>query len=165
MPNVSNPLYSGLKLAAILVAAAVATGCVSAKSTPTEAAVAPAEPAPAPAPAPAPTPTLVQPAAPAVNIPTPDPLRSWTVVAGDHLWGIAGVWEVFNVPEKWPLLYKANLDQIEDADLIYPGQVLNIPRDSSLSEVEAAIQHAKNRGAWAVGPVELSDQEYLKSSP
>lgn len=143
MPKISNPEHSSLKLALILVAAVVATGCVSAKSKPTE----PAEPATA-ASTPAPTPEQT----------------SWTVVAGNHLWGIAGTWEVFNVAEKWPLLYKANLDKIEDADLIFPGQVLDIPRDSSLGEIAAAVQHAKNRGAWAVGPVELSDKQYLKNS-
>lgn len=69
----------------------------------------------------------------------------------------------FTVPEKWPLIYKSNLDQIEDADLIYPGQVLVIPRGSSQSEIDAAINHAKTRGAWAVGPIEASDKEYLKN--
>ncbi len=147
MSNLSNSVNPNLKLAAIVLAAAVVTGCVSAKSKPTE----PAEPA-APAPA-------------ATTISVPETITRWTVVAGNHLWGISGTWEVFNLPEKWPLLYKANLDQIEDADLIFPGQVLEIPRDSSVDEIEDAIQHAKTRGSWALGPVELSDQEYLKNSP
>ena len=158
----SNSLTSTLKLAAILAAGVALTGCISAKSKPTESAAAAATPAvvepatPAPAPAPVAASEPVQP---------PKQLTQWTVVAGNHLWGIAGIWEVFNVPEKWPLIYKANLDQIRDADLIFPGQVLDIPRDSSVAEIDAAIYHAKNRGAWALGPVELSDKEYLKTSP
>ena len=147
MSKESNTLYSGLKLAAILAAAVVATGCVSPKSTSTQA-PAPVEPV-----------VVSEPA-----IPAPAPVTSWTVAAGNHLWGIAGTWDVFNVPEKWPLLYKANLDTIKDADLIYPGQVLDIPRDSSAPEVDAAINHAKNRGAWTVGSVEISDTQYLNNS-
>lgn len=137
-------LNSCLKLIVILGFAMVVTGCVSAKSNSTE---------------------LAQPAVAPISLPVPAPLNQWSVVAGNHLWGIAGVWEVFNVPEKWPLLYKANLSQIKDADLIYPGQVLEIPRDSSIDEVNAAIHHAKTRGAWSLGPVEASDTQYLKNSP
>ena len=133
-----------LKLATILLAAAVLSGCISAKSAKS----APAEAA-----------TSATAAASAVAI--PPAITSWMVVAGEHLWGIAANWEVFNLPEKWPLLYKANRDQIEDADLIFPGQVLAIPRNSIGDEIDAAIHHAKNRGVWAVGPVELSDQGYL----
>lgn len=155
MSEISNTLYSGLKLAAILVAVVVATGCVSAKSKPAEIAepAAPAEPVAVATPASAPTPDS-----------SSESLTRWTVVAGNHLWGIAGSETVFNVPEKWPLLYKANLEQIADADLIYPGQVLEIPRDSSQREIDTAVNHARNRGAWAVGPVELSDRQYLKDS-
>ena len=85
------------------------------------------------------------------------------MVEGNNLWGIACKEEVYNVPEKWPLIYRANKDQIEDADLIYPGQVLAIPRDSTQSEIDAAINHAKTRGAWAVGPIEDTDVQYLQN--
>ena len=154
MQRASDNLFSVMKLIAILAAAAFATGCISAKSKPTEEAAA-AEPAAAAAEETA--------AAPAPE-PEPAVLKFWTVAEGDNLWGIACKEEVYNVPEKWPLIYKANLEQIEDADLIYPGQVLDIPRDSTQSEIDAAINHAKTRGAWAVGPVEASDKEYLKNS-
>ena len=153
MQNASDKLLSGLKLIAILAAAALATGCISAKSQPTEEAAA-AEPAAGGDSSTADGGTAA----------SSDLLTSWTVVEGNNLWGIACKEEVYNVPEKWPLIYKANLDQIEDADLIYPGQVLAIPRDSSQSEIDAAINHAKTRGAWAVGPIEATDKEYLKNS-
>ncbi len=162
MPKISDmfSIHSSLKLTAILLAAVVATGCISAKSRPpTEAApAAPAEPA-APVPS---TPVVVEP--PSADDSATDSLTSWIVAKGEHLWGISAVEEVYNLPEQWPLLYKSNLDQIEDADLIYPGQVLQIPRDVTQSEINAAVHHAQNRGAWALGPVELSDKEYLKNS-
>ena len=154
MHKATDNMFSVLKLTAVMAAAALATGCLSAKSPPTEAA-AEAEPA-------APVEEEVA-AAPAAEIES-SPLKLWTVAEGDNLWGIACKEEVYNVPEKWPLIYKANLEQIEDADLIYPGQVLDIPRDSTDGEIEAAINHAKTRGAWAVGPIEATDQEYLKNS-
>lgn len=157
MSKASKKLNAGLKLSAILVAATLATGCISAKSKPAEEAEA-AAPAPAPA----------APAAPAVvatnTDPVPEALTSWTVVEGNNLWAIACKEEVYNVPEQWPLIYKANLDQIKDADLIYPGQVLTIPRDSSQADIDGAIKHAKTRGEWAVGPVEATDVAYIKNS-
>ena len=152
MQVASDKLHSGLKLIAIVTAAVLATGCISAKSKPTEEAAA-AEPAAA-----------VEPAAVEPAEVMADELMSWTVVEGNNLWAIACKEEVYNVPEKWPLIYKANLDQIEDADLIYAGQVLAIPRDSSQSQVDAAISHAKTRGSWAVGPIEASDITYRENS-
>ncbi len=161
MSIVTKNLTSGLKISAVLVAAALVTGCISAKAKPTEGASA-AEPAMAPA----------EPAVAAAAVPAaaPEPameetmLTSWTVVEGNNLWGIACKEEVYNVPEQWPLIYKANLDQIKDADLIYPGQVFTIPRDSSQADIDGAIHHAKNRGAWAVGPVEATDTAYIGNS-
>ncbi len=147
----TEKLITGLKLSAIALSAALVTGCISAKSAPTEEAE-PAAPAPAPVAAPAPAPTVAE--------PEMQQLTSWTVVEGNNLWAIACKEEVYNVPEQWPLIYKANLDQIKDADLIYPGQVLAIPRDMSQSDIDGAIQHAKTRGAWAVGPVEQVDVDY-----
>ena len=154
MQKASENILLITKLSAVLLAATLATGCISAKSPPTEEAAA-AEPA---------APVVAETAAAPAPAAEPEELTSWTVVEGNNLWGIACKEEVYNVPEKWPLIYKANLDQIEDADLIYAGQVLAIPRDSSQSEIDSAINHAKTRGAWAVGPVEASDQEYLKNS-
>jgi len=154
--NTSDKLISGLKLSSILVAALLATGCISAKSKPADEAQA-AAPAPAPAAPAAPAPATD-------TAPVSEALTSWTVVEGNNLWGIACKEEVYNVPQQWPLIYKANLDQIKDADLIYPGQVLVIPRDSSQADIDGAIKHAKTRGAWAVGPVEDSDVAYIKSS-
>ena len=90
------------------------------------------------------------------------PLQSfWVVGKGDHLWGISAHERVYGDPYQWPLLFKRNRHQIEDADLIYPGQILRIERDLTTAEVQRAIDHAKSRGAWVLGITELSDIEYL----
>jgi len=85
----------------------------------------------------------------------------YQVVRGDNLWNISGKGEVYADPYQWPLVYKANRNKIKDADLIYPGQVFDIDRAASASDVDAAIRHAKTRGAWSVGAVEASDEAYL----
>ena len=84
----------------------------------------------------------------------------YKVVSGDNLWNISGKAAVYGNPYQWPLIYKANSDQIKDADLIFPGQVFSIPSASD-GEAAAAVQHAKTRGAWSIGTSEASDQDYL----
>lgn len=86
---------------------------------------------------------------------------TYNVVRGDHLWGIASKPRIYGNPYHWPLIYKANSDQIKDADLIHPGQSLTISRSASSADVDAAVAHAKNRGAWKVGVTEASDTRYL----
>jgi len=161
MFKVSDKMNTGLKLSAIVVAATLATGCISAKSKPVEeaAAAAPATPV-------TPAPAVAQVVAvPATNTePAATELTSWTVVEGNNLWGIACKEEIYDVPEKWPLIYKANLDQIRDADLIYPGQILVIPRNSSQVDIDGAVMHARTRGPWAVGPIEATDTAYIQRS-
>jgi len=92
---------------------------------------------------------------------SPSPLTLWVVHKGEHLWGISAHDKVYGDPYQWPLLFKRNRHQIEDADLIYPGQVLHIGRDLSSAEIDRAIEHAKTRGAWILGITELTDLEYL----
>ena len=83
------------------------------------------------------------------------------MVRGDSLWGISGMSEIYGNPYQWPLIYKANRDKIKDADLIYPGQQFDIDRNASATAIDAAIQHARTRGAWSLGVVEDSDMAYL----
>ena len=112
-----------------------------------------------------PEPSPVVKVEPAVVVPekpwTPSPLTLWVVHKGEHLWGISAHDKVYGDPYQWPLLFKRNRHQIEDADLIYPGQVLHIERDLSNAEIDRAIEHAKTRGAWILGITELTDLEYL----
>ncbi|GAB4351661.1 MAG: hypothetical protein Kow006_15760 [Gammaproteobacteria bacterium] len=88
-------------------------------------------------------------------------LMNYTVERGDSLWGISGKDEVYGNPYQWPLIYKKNQDQIKDADLIYPGQEFAIDKFPTQDEVDAAVNHAKTRGAWSIGVVEESDRAYL----
>ena len=134
-------------LGLMLLVSSFAVGCASTTEEAPQEPVA-VEPAPAPAPepvAPAPEPTTM----------------NYEVVRGDNLWDISGKPSVYADPYQWPLIYKANSDQIKDADLIYPGQVLTVDTAPSSSEVDAAIQHAKTRGSWSLGVVEESDKAYL----
>ncbi|HED35876.1 MAG TPA: DUF4398 domain-containing protein [Gammaproteobacteria bacterium] len=86
---------------------------------------------------------------------------SYEVIRGDNLWNISGKDSIYANPYQWPMIYKANRDKIKDADLIYPGQVFDIDRSGSSSDIDAAVEHAKTRGAWSVGTVEASDEAYL----
>lgn len=88
-------------------------------------------------------------------------VSSYTVRRGDSLWAISAKPEVYANPYQWPLIYKANQDQIRDADLIFPGQNLSIDQNVGAAEIDAAVQHARTRGAWTLGEVEYTDQVYL----
>lgn len=86
---------------------------------------------------------------------------TYTVVTGDSLWRISGRSEVYGNPYQWPLIYKANADKIRDADLIHPGQDFNVVKHPLQGDVDAAVDHARNRGAWSIGVTEDSDRAYL----
>lgn len=86
---------------------------------------------------------------------------SYEVVRGDSLWKISAKPEIYSDPYQWPLIYKTNADKIKDADLIFPGQQFAIDTAPSSSDVDAAIRHAKTRGAWTIGQMEDSDRAYL----
>ena len=87
-------------------------------------------------------------------------LGGYLVVSGDNLWNIAGQDTVYSNPFMWPLIYKANSGEIKDADLIFPGQYFYIPKARG-NDRAAAMEHARNRGAWTLGETEASDLDYL----
>ena len=58
----------------------------------------------------------------------PDDELHHLVKRGECLWGIAGYERVYGNSYDWPKLYEANREQIKDADLIYPAQLLDVPR-------------------------------------
>lgn len=146
MQNTFDKTNSALKLATILVATILVTGCItSAKNNPTTEAIpaTPATPVKVAAVEVAPLEVAPLEVAPEVEaqetevvepveevVVVDDRITSWTVVKGDNLWFIAGSQAIYNESEKWPLIYQANRDQITDPDLIYPGQVLVIPKDT-----------------------------------
>ena len=51
----------------------------------------------------------------------------YTVSRGDNLWTIAKQEKIYADPYMWPRLYRANKDQIQDPDVIYPDQTLVVP--------------------------------------
>ena len=67
----------------------------------------------------------------------------YEVVSGDTLWDISGKEDIYGDHFQWPLIFKANRDQIEDPDLIEIGQDLAISRDFTAEEIEMAIENAK----------------------
>lgn len=75
---------------------------------------------------------------------------NYTVVRGDHLWGIAKKKEHYGNPFAWPVIYKANRDKIKNPDLIYPNQVFKIP---NLTEEEKS-KYEKIRKNYKPAPVQ-----------
>ncbi|MFA7288338.1 MAG: LysM peptidoglycan-binding domain-containing protein [Melioribacteraceae bacterium] len=73
---------------------------------------------------------------------------AYTVVKGDHLWGIAKKAEHYDNPFAWPNIYKANRDQIKNPDLIYPKQTFKVP---NLTEEEKS-QYDKIRRNYKPAP-------------
>ena len=168
-------MNTGKAIRTLMILAAMglfATGCVTAKQA-SQAASEGTQATPAPAtttttatatttaavtPAPATTTTT------AAVTPAPKGIVGYVVQKGDHLWGISAKPAVYDDPYQWPLLYKRNRDEIYDPDLIYPGQVLQIERDLSQTQINIAVSHAKTRGAWVLGEIETTDIQYLRKA-
>jgi LysM repeat protein len=68
----------------------------------------------------------------------------YAVKKGDNLPNIAARHDIYNDSFMWPLIYKANRDQIKDPKELYGGQELKIPRDVSLEDI---IQARREAGA------------------
>jgi len=82
-------------------------------------------------------------------IPTPEPAPepiTYVVNKNDSLWKIAAKNSVYGDPWLWPLILKNNANLIKTADIISPGLILSIETEPSSSEINAAMQHAKQRG-------------------
>ena len=153
-------LKDGCKVLLVSGALVISACATAPKEEPVQPTTPPPEAAPAPEPQAEPEPMMEQKTEEVMIV--EEGVTSYTVVRGDNLWAIASYRVIYGNPYQWPLIYKANADQIKDADLIYPGQVFSIPRDMSASDIEVAIQHARTRGAWSLGVVEESDQAYLR---
>ncbi len=95
------------------------------------------------------------------EVPVPA-VSAYVVQAGDHLWGISSQPKVYGDPYQWPLLFKRNRADIMDADLIYPGQLIQIEREMTDFQIQEAIDHARTRGAWTLGVTEATDLKYLE---
>ena len=71
---------------------------------------------------------------------------SYTVRRGETLPQIAARPELYNDAALWPLIYRANRDQIRDPYQLWPGQVLKIPRHFTRDEALEARRQAHRRG-------------------
>ena len=69
-------------------------------------------------------------------------LESHTVKRGETLPQIAAMADVYNDYRLWPLLYRANRDQIRDPKHVWPGQILRIPRNLSREEITEARRYS-----------------------
>lgn len=68
-----------------------------------------------------------------------------TVKRGETLPQIAAQPEVYNDQSLWPLLYRANRDQIRDPGHIWPGQVLRISRIYNREEAMEARRYGQEK--------------------
>lgn len=82
----------------------------------------------------------------------------YQVGSGEKLWSIAARQEIYGDPLLWPLLYRANRDQIKDPRQIYPGQTLNIPRRLTPEELDEVRATALKSDAFPL-------EQLLKSVP
>ncbi|MDX2478945.1 MAG: LysM peptidoglycan-binding domain-containing protein [Desulfuromusa sp.] len=73
----------------------------------------------------------------------PELIDNVEVKPGENLATIAARVEVYDDALLWPLIYKANRDQIKDPKEIFSGQILMIPRDKNRDETEAARHEAQ----------------------
>lgn len=75
--------------------------------------------------------------------PVPEGMK-YVVQRGDTLWGISSMGKIYQDPFQWPLLFKANRDQVEDPDMIEVGQSLDVKKDFGSDEISDAVQKAKD---------------------
>lgn len=67
--------------------------------------------------------------------------RTHTVVRGNTLWDLASA--VYGDPFRWPAIWEANRDRVDDPHWIYPGQVLRVPMaDGTVTEVVVSTEAA-----------------------
>ena len=74
----------------------------------------------------------------------------YSVKKGDSLWSIAGKMEIYCNPYAWPVILRANSNQIKFPDLILTGQKLKIP---ALSDEQIQFN---------LGGLDLSDEQIDK---
>jgi nucleoid-associated protein YgaU len=81
-----------------------------------------------------------------VVVPTPIPaaVQKYVVQKGDTLWAISHQMGIYSNSFEWPLIFKADRDQIQDPDEINVGQVLLIQQGQSADQVQHAIKLASD---------------------
>jgi nucleoid-associated protein YgaU len=85
---------------------------------------------------------------------------SYTVKDGDKLQIIAARKEIYNDLYQWPLIYKANRDQIRDPQILFVGQQLVIPRKVTIEEVREARRQAGAEAPYDPPPDGFHPSDY-----
>ena len=75
----------------------------------------------------------------------PQQVLRHTVKRGETLPQIAALAEVYGDASLWPLIYKSNRDQISNPAVLWPGQVLRIPRNSDRNDINEARRFSSER--------------------
>lgn len=70
-------------------------------------------------------------------------VSSYTVKRGETLPLIASQPQVYGDRSLWPLIYRANRDQIGDPRHVWPGQVLRIPRNLGRDDIAEARRYSQ----------------------
>jgi len=73
------------------------------------------------------------------------PAAAHTVKRGETLPQIAALAEVYGDSSLWPLLYRANRDQISNPAVLWPGQVLRISRNYDRNDLIEARRFSSER--------------------
>lgn len=76
------------------------------------------------------------------ELPQPQLPTTYTVRRGETLPQISARTEIYNDSSLWPLIYRANRDQIRDPKRLWPGQVFTIPRNFSRDEALEARRYS-----------------------
>lgn len=79
-----------------------------------------------------------------VVAPAPKLLSKVEVLPGENLAMLAARKEVYSDALLWPLIYRANRDQIKDPKEIFAGQIFVVPRDKNRDDEDSARQEAKD---------------------
>jgi LysM repeat protein len=77
--------------------------------------------------------------------PTPPLPTTYTVRRGETLPQISARTEIYNDSTLWPIIYRANRDQIRDPKRLWPGQVFVIPRNFTRAEAEEARRYSNKK--------------------
>jgi nucleoid-associated protein YgaU len=80
----------------------------------------------------------------------PSSVTRYIVGNDETLWIIAARKDIYGDPLLWPLLYRANRDQIKDPRHIFIGQILDVPRNFSAAERTDALERAQSSDIFPV---------------
>jgi LysM domain len=87
---------------------------------------------------------------------------TYLVKRSETLIDIARRHEIYNDQFMWPLLYKANRDQIRDPKVVFPDQVLTIPRDITNADIIEARKMAEAAPPYDPPPTAYNPEVYQR---